>query len=84
MRVAQVERQRVHVAQVEHQLLVGLGDASILKRAERGRRACVEEDDRRRDVDAGQHRSGARQIVGQFLWQVGEGAEVVLLGDDAA
>ncbi len=81
---AQVEGERMHVAQVQHQLLLCRGNLGILERAQRGGRPGVEEDDGRSPIGAGQHRAGAGEVLGQLLRQVGEGEQVVLPLDDAA
>ena len=87
MRAAQMERQRVHVAEIQHQLLACVPHVRVLQGAERGGGAGIEEGDRRPRIlplRRRHHRPRARQVRRQRIRRVGERQQVVALFDDAA
>ena len=80
----QVEGERVHVTEVQDQRFVMTRDLRVLEGAEGRGRAGVEENGGRAAGQAVHQRSCARQVFGQLLRQVGEGAQVVASLDHAA
>jgi len=60
------------------------GDLGVLKGAQGGGGPGVQEDGGRSGVRRGDQGAGAGEVLRQLLGQVGEGAQVVTLSDDAA